>query len=220
MRRSDRLRDLQILAILVPALCAGIYETVRHSAFPGDLPFDLGTPLAVILVMTISFGFAHVSFGIIRRTEGHLRERNRELQLLSRRVERLAVLEERDRLAREIHDSVAQGLPKEALDPLRSIQATLGELLPRLQELRDRAIISGKDCFTVVETVRRYLPDTLAAYLRLPKLYAQVQTLAGGRTASQTLVEQLRVLDSSLKEIAKNAFAGDAEALLSNGRFL
>jgi hypothetical protein len=121
---------------------------------------------------------------------------------------------------RKLIDSVAQGLPKEALDPLRSIQSTLGELLPRLQELRDRAVISGKDCFTVVETVRRYLPDTLAAYLRLPKLYAQVQTLADGRTASQTLVEQLRVLDSSLKEIAKSAFAGDAETLLSNGRFL
>jgi hypothetical protein len=68
--------------------------------------------------------------------------------------------------------------------------------------------------------VRRYLPDTLAAYLRLPKFYAQMQTLADGRTATQTLVEQLGVLDSSLKEIAKSAFAGDAEALVSNGKFL
>jgi signal transduction histidine kinase len=110
MNRSDRLRDLQLLAILVPALCAGVYETLRHSVFPTDLPFDLGTPLAVVLVLAISYGFAHVSFGIIRRTEARLRERNRELQAMSRRVERLAVLEERDRLAREIHDSVAQRL--------------------------------------------------------------------------------------------------------------
>jgi hypothetical protein len=121
---------------------------------------------------------------------------------------------------RKLIDSVAQGLPKEALEFLRSIQATLSELLPRLEELRERGIISAKDSFTVVETVRRYLPDTLAAYLRLPKFYAQMQTLADGRTATQTLLQQLQVLDTSLKDIAKSAFAGDAEALISNGQFL
>lgn len=121
---------------------------------------------------------------------------------------------------RKLVDSVAQGLPAEALEFLHGIQATLIELLPRLQELRDRGIISAKDSFTVFETVRRYLPDTLAAYLRLPKFYAQMQTLADGRTATQTLVDQLRMLDTSLKEIAASAFAGDAEALVTNGQFL
>ena len=106
---------------------------------------------------------------------------------------------------RKLVDSVAKGLPKEAVDVLHSIESTLGELLPRLREMQERGIISIKDSFTVIETVRRYLPDTLAAYLRLPKLYAQVQTLADGRTASRTLLDQLHVLDTSLKEVAKNA---------------
>jgi hypothetical protein len=35
-----------------------------------------------------------------------------------------------------------------------------------------------------------------------------MQALADGRTASQTLLDQLRVLDTSLKEVAKSAFAG------------
>src|SRR5271166_1910572 len=121
---------------------------------------------------------------------------------------------------RKLVDSVAHGLPKDALEILHSIQGTLSELLPRLQELRERGVISAKDSFTVVETVRRYLPDTLAEYLRLPRFYAQMQTLADGRTASQTLLDQLQVLDSSLKEVAKSAFAGDAETLVSNGQFL
>src|SRR5271165_2640053 len=43
---------------------------------------------------------------------------------------------------RKLVDSVAQGLPKDALDRLHSIQGTLSELLPRLQELRDRGTIS------------------------------------------------------------------------------
>jgi hypothetical protein len=117
-------------------------------------------------------------------------------------------------------DSVASGLPKESLALLHSIQSTLSELLPRLQQLSDRGVISSKDSFTVIETVRRYLPDTLAAYLRLPKYYAQMQVLSDGKTASQTLNEQLVVLDNSLKDVAKSAFAGDAEALVTNGQFL
>jgi hypothetical protein len=121
---------------------------------------------------------------------------------------------------RKLVDSVAQGLPKDCLERLRSIQDTLTELLPRLQELRDRGILSPKDSFTVVETVRRYLPETLGAYLRLPRLYAQMQALSDGRTASQTLLDQLTLLDSSLKEVARSAFAGDAETLVTNGQFL
>jgi hypothetical protein len=121
---------------------------------------------------------------------------------------------------RKLVDSVAKGLPPEALDILHSIEATLSELLPRLHELRDGGIISAKDAFTVIETVRRYLPDTLAAYLRLPKFYAQMQALADGRTASETLLDQLRVLDTSLKDVAASAYAGDAETLVTNGQFL
>src|SRR5436190_18445935 len=110
MRRADRLAVLQWLTVLVPAVCAGLYETVRHSLLATEWPNALGTLLAVALVLAISSVFARVSFGMIRQTEARLRERNRELQALSRQVERLAVIEERDRLAREMHDSVAQVL--------------------------------------------------------------------------------------------------------------
>jgi type I site-specific restriction endonuclease len=121
---------------------------------------------------------------------------------------------------RKLVDTVSKGLPKEALDELRNIERTLNEVLPRLQQLQDRGVISAKDSFTVLETVRRYLPDTLGAYLRLPKFYAQMQTLSQGQTAAQVLVAQLKLLNASLQEIAKNAFTGDAEKLVTNGQFL
>jgi len=128
--------------------------------------------------------------------------------------------EELAQQVRRLVDSVAGGLPKDSLEALRGIQATLGELLPRMHDLQDRGTISGKDAFTVTETVRRYLPDTLGAYLRLPRLYAQMQPLADGRTAAQTLFAQLQMLDKSLEDVAKSAFAGDAETLITNGQFL
>jgi len=34
------------------------------------------------------------------------------------------------------------------------------------------------------------------------------------------LLDQLQVLDTSLKDVAKSAFAGDAETLVTNGQFL
>ncbi|MGH2352343.1 MAG: sensor histidine kinase [Chloroflexota bacterium] len=108
--RASRLRTLQWLTVLVPAVCAGLYETVRHSLLATELPSGIGTALAVALVLSLSLAFARVSFGIIRRMEADLLARNRDLQALSRQVERLAVMEERDRLAREMHDSVAQVL--------------------------------------------------------------------------------------------------------------
>lgn len=110
MKHPPRLMVLQWLTVLVPAVCAGLYETVRHTLLANDLPDGVGTLLAVALVLGISLAFARVSFSIIRHMEARLLERNRRLEELSRRVERLAVIEERDRLAREMHDGIAQVL--------------------------------------------------------------------------------------------------------------
>jgi hypothetical protein len=68
--------------------------------------------------------------------------------------------------------------------------------------------------------LQRYLPDMLGGYLKLPTGFAQTRPLEDGRTAAQVLVEQLQLLDESLKQIAQEAFAGDAEALVNSGRFL
>lgn len=115
---------------------------------------------------------------------------------------------------------VAKGLPAAALESLRSIQHTLAELLPRLRALKDSNALSAQSAFTIQETLRRYLPDMLTSYLRLPSAFARLQPLKDGRTAAQTLTEQLQLLDSSLQRIAAEAFAGDAQALIESGRFL
>jgi hypothetical protein len=121
---------------------------------------------------------------------------------------------------RKLVDSVAKGLPREALAELNEMQNTLTELLPKIRQLESRGVISAKESFTVTETVRRYLPDTLGAYLRLPRFYAEMQNLAGGQSASELLTGQLRLLNKSLREIVANAYSGDAEKLAMNGRFL
>ena len=116
--------------------------------------------------------------------------------------------------------AVAKGLPANALATLQSIQETLDELLPRLEGLRISGALSQQHAFTVQETLRRYLPDMLSSYLKLPPVFAKMQPLKDGRTAAQTLAEQLQLLDKSLKDISRDAFAGDAESLVISERFL
>ncbi len=129
-------------------------------------------------------------------------------------VETLA--EQLQRLVNE----VSTRLPDAAQASLQSIQTTLTDLLPRLRELEVSGALSVESAFTVEETLRRYLPEMLTSYLKLPPAFARSQPLKDKRTATQILVDQLQMLDASLKQIAQGAFAGDAEALVNSGRFL
>lgn len=115
---------------------------------------------------------------------------------------------------------VSKRLPEPAQASLHSIQTTLTDLLPRLRELEVSGALSVESAFTVEETLRRYLPEMLTSYLKLPPAFARMQPLRDKRTATQILVDQLQMLDESLKQIAQEAFAGDAEALVNSGRFL
>jgi signal transduction histidine kinase len=221
MRGSDRLRDLQLLTILVPALCAGIYEFLRHSVLPGDIPFDLGTPLAVVLVLAISYGFARISFGIIRRTETRLRERNRELRDLSRRVERLAVLEERDRLAREIHDSVAQGLASllVRLDTVESLaeRGRTDELAVEVRALRS----AGAEIYSDVrEAIAELRTRPEPGPLGLRRALAEYVTQFGDRTGIATTFETGEVdeMDQQLAPAAEVQLLRIAQEALTNVR--
>jgi signal transduction histidine kinase len=226
MKRSDRLRDLQILAILVPALCAGIYESLRHSFLPTDLPFGLGTIVAVALVLAISYGFAHVSFGIIRRTQARLMERNRELQNLSREVERLAVLEERDRLAREIHDGVAQVLASMLvrLDTIEGLAARgrveeLGQEVTELRRASGEAYADVREAIADLRT--RPEPGPLGLQQALAEYVSQFGDRAGlvatfeaeapdgspAQLQPVAEVQLLRIVQEALANVRKHAQA-------------
>jgi two-component system nitrate/nitrite sensor histidine kinase NarX len=185
--------------------------------------------MAVVLVLAISYGFAHVSFGIIRRTEERLRQRNRELQALSRRVERLAVLEERDRLAREIHDSVAQGLASllVRLDTVERL-AERGRVDELAGEVRALRAAGGEIYGDVREAIaelrtrpdpgplglRRALTDYVAQFGDRTGIATTCDT-NGVDTAQQDLapaaeVQLLRIGQEALTNIRKHANAARA----------
>src|SRR5262245_32386556 len=107
-------------------------------------------------------------------------------------------------------------LPADLVKRLDSIRSSIGEVLPRLSI--DTS--ASDDLYLVRETVLRYLPETLANYMALPPLFRTMHALNGGKTARELLGDQLDVLDVQMREVVGNVARGDAEALLTNGRFL
>src|SRR5215471_11656094 len=107
-------------------------------------------------------------------------------------------------------------LPADLAKRLDSIRTSIGEVLPRLST----EMSASDDLYLVRETVLRYLPETLANYLALPPLFRTTHALRDGKTARELLADQLSVLDAQMREVVGNVARGDAEALISNGRFL
>ena len=107
-------------------------------------------------------------------------------------------------------------LPPEIAQLVAEIAGDVATVLPRLAAhgVADSAFAD------VRSTATAYLPDTLNAYLAVPAAYRNTAPIAGGKTARRIVVEQLTVLAAKMREIAQNAAADDAQALLANGRFL
>jgi hypothetical protein len=108
-------------------------------------------------------------------------------------------------------------VPSDVADLIDSIATSIRNVLPLLAKSNT---IADQDSYTIRETALHYMPETIAAYLRLPPAYRNLQPVADGKTARALLVEQLTLLDAKMREIVKNLLANDAQALVANGQFL
>lgn len=102
------------------------------------------------------------------------------------------------------------------METLKSIREHVLALLPKI----DTPALSGEDGHTLRQIVARYLPETLANYLKLPALYRRYHAVRDGKSAERLLKEQLDVLDEQLKVLMDRVFRAEAQDLLVQGRFL
>lgn len=126
-------------------------------------------------------------------------------------------------LVRGLDQAVEQlgpGLPEAAAERL----AALKELIVRIA---NRAGQNGVDeNFTLddrhylTECVRRYLPDTLGSYLRVPVEVRATAILDGGHTANDLLLHQLELFRVALTEREGRLAKTAAEPLMRQQRFL
>ena len=107
-------------------------------------------------------------------------------------------------------------LPDEALTRVRSIKVAVLAVLPQLE----RGSGLTQDVYNVRQTALEYLPDAVERYAALPKSFAETKRLRNGKTAKDTLLEQLELLDATMQNLMASVYQEDAQGLLVHGRFL
>ncbi len=137
---------VQWIAIAFPAVLVGAFEFIRHHWLEPYLPGVRGNVLAALLVAAAVYGFVRYFTGVVARTE----------QELGRARAEAAVLAERQRIAREMHDGVAQ-----ALFHLRVRLAEIEEQAARgaLAEVRRGAARLREQVSAAYEEVRGVVAD-------------------------------------------------------------
>lgn len=93
-------RTFYWLTVLLPAIIIGGFEFVRHDFLLPYISMETGNVYITLLTLFLSFLFANWMFRTIERMNAKLVEEQA----------RRAVYEERERLARELHDGIAQSL--------------------------------------------------------------------------------------------------------------
>lgn len=93
-------RIMKLFTVLIPTLLIGGFEFFRHSVIHHQLSMETGNYLITILTLIISYTFASWMFKTIEMKN----------QRITKEREMRAIYEERERLAKELHDSIAQTL--------------------------------------------------------------------------------------------------------------
>ena len=100
-----------------------------------------------------------------------------------------------------------------------AVRETEDLLRPMLGYLRANPA-SETEMVQVRAIVQDYLPTSVDTFLALPAGFADTHRNRQGRTASEELLDQLVLLIDATAETATAVYAGDAQALTNQGRFL
>jgi hypothetical protein len=107
-------------------------------------------------------------------------------------------------------------VPPEVMAKVLKIRQTIFKILLDWESLGPMSV----ELFIVRRTATDYLPESLAAYLKLPQASRARRATPDGKTAKEILVDQLTLLEHKLNEIAEDLVRHDLDRLLANGRFL
>ena len=117
-------------------------------------------------------------------------------------------------------EAVAPELPPSGVEALLRLKATLLRMAAPLQNVGSDEHFTLDDRFHITEAVRRYLPDTLQSYLVVPAAQRASVLLDGGRTAADTLLAQLQLINTGLEEREIKLAKSAARQLEQQQRFL
>ncbi|MFC5402718.1 sensor histidine kinase [Cohnella soli] len=149
-------RRLKWLILLIPTLTIGLWEYIRHTFLLPYLSMDLGNFLAPFIVLVVTLTVVRGLFGRLEQSQ----------QALQREKESNASLEERERLARELHDGISQSLFLLAvkLDQLDE-QVVEGPVKPLAEGLRETVRVMHEDVRQAIANLKQPPSPAEAAWV-------------------------------------------------------
>jgi hypothetical protein len=76
------------------------------------------------------------------------------------------------------------------------------------------------DIYAVRQTAMTYLPEALSKYVSLPRSYAERKVVANGKTSHDILLDQLRLMETKVHEVADTVIERTSQRLVTHGRFI
>jgi hypothetical protein len=116
-------------------------------------------------------------------------------------------------------DEVAPQLSPAAREPLQRLKDTIVRLVSA-SRTGGSASLNGDDRMYLNECLRRYLPDSLTAYLKVPAERRELPLNQQGLTATRALCDQLALMQQTLDRHEVKIAVGAGEALLRQQEFL
>ena len=121
-------------------------------------------------------------------------------------------------------DSLMEQLARESsqstVDKLCQLKDTLGRCAKLLGDASTQALAAPDDSLFIRETIRRYVPDTIQACLKVPTADRETRVIDDGKTAIVLLHAQLTLIDAQLQQREARLSQLAGEALLQQQRFL
>ena len=194
-------RSLGVQVAAGSALAAGATAAgVAAAGALGALPATIGIVLAAPV-----YAVGHLAVRAYRR-------RRAKTEPDARNDPDAATLVSLDALIAETR----QRVPPTVQARIERVAATIRQTIPRLDQLG----AGSQQAHAVVRTATSYLPEAVAAYVRLPRDFADRRAVSGGKTSLSVLCDQLDLLGSKMDEVFDAACRADADALIAHGRFL
>jgi signal transduction histidine kinase len=220
-----RLLVFKWLLVLIPPVAVTVHHIVLGNA-AGDLHTLLVTLVVTLLALALSFTFVEALFRVLRKLQAEALAREQELLTMR------AVMQERERLSRELHDGVAQ-LVADVLLRMDTIQELVGanrqrEAKVELERLRGVADEIYKDIEESIaglrtNVIQRGLVRALRDYLdQFEERYQILTSLQADDAANQlsplASLQVFRLVQEALTNVRKHAGAREATvSLTTNG---
>jgi len=197
------------LSALIPALFIGIFEFVRHQ-FLHYISMDWGNLMVAALTGILFLFYFHGIFAMLENIYNKLQQEKEET----------AVLQERDRIAREIHDSVSQALFFMNVKVLE-IEAALQEHrepFAAVQELHEAIKFTDADVRQHIFALQKVAEENINLITKIQehlddyqqhniKVNFVVKGNINSQLTNQMKSQMLRILQEILLNIRKHAAA-------------